>query len=724
MTLTKPYEATFYIGNDSKKTFSFLFDEVSENFIKVVVKRIDGTIYTPTFSVDMELKEVVFGEDEITPTADDIICIYRDTPTIQDTQFNTLQGYNAKALENILSKIVAMIQEMKASGFSTQILQGEPWGLDLIKPDDDGASVQIDYQARVLKKGLYFKMSDGNLQASANGVDFVQMPKSAEVKEFRHRLDADGNVHFEYRVDKDWIAVSTGADVSGIKSQVDKNTADIITINGKLSAVDAQIDANADAILKTREDFASADQAIRDDMNAEDSRLQTQITAQATAITTNKNDIDELGDDVAEIQAKIPESASGTNHLITKQQLLDEEMDIRDDLNGGLSELQTQITAQAAKIETKQDQLTAGDNIIISNNVISATGAGGGAGFDVIVVQELPAEGQKGIIYLLAKDGTAPDVYDEYVWITATQTFELIGTTQVDLSDYATKEDLNAVLPDQTDNAGKFLTTDGTEASWSDKPLVNLSTNPNETLVLLGSDSGSVQAASVILGKQAKLTSEYAGSAVAVGAKAIAGSFATAIGAVAKAEAIRSIQIGYGTNSDTNTFKVGNANGNFEIMSADGTIPAERMSATAGTTGQVLTKTDAGMEWQDATGGELPDNVLVNNASVNGGIAIGLDSSAAQATSVSIGNGAGKNYGSNLYSVAVGASAQAGSLYSTAIGGGAIVSNSYAVQIGKGTNTEHGTVCFGNKNGNFTMMSADGTIPADRIGNLDFGTMD
>lgn len=496
MTLTKPYEATFYIGDNSTKSFSFLFDEVSENFIKVIVKRIDGTIYTPTFSVDMELKEVVFGEDEITPTADDIICIYRDTPTIQDTQFNTLQGYNAKALENILSKIVAMIQEMKASGFSTQILQGEPWGLDLIKPADDGASVQIDYQARVLKKGLYFKMSDGNLQASANGVDFVQMPKSAEVKEFRHRLDSDGNVHFEYRVDKDWIAVSTGAYVSGIKSQVDKNTADIITINGKLSAVDTQIDANADAILKTREDFIAADseihqilnnhaenlstlhndvddlgdqvaeieskipesasatnqlitkedlksidlegyatteyvnareQEIRDDINRADSELQSQITAQASAITANTTSING-------VKAVIPDGTSETNPLINKQQLLAAETDIRKDMNQSDNKLQSQITAQAAKIAGKQDKLAAGDNIIISGNVISATS--GGAGLDFIVVEELPETGQKGVVYLLAKDGEAPDVYDEYVWITATETFELIGSTKVDLSGY------------------------------------------------------------------------------------------------------------------------------------------------------------------------------------------------------------------------------------------------------------------------------------------------
>ena len=206
MTLTKPYEATFQVGDGETKDFPFYFDEVSENFIRVIIKRADGSIYYPTFSVDMELLRVVFGEDEITPTPDDVICIYRDTPAIQDTQFNTLQGYNAKALENILSKIVAMIQEMKANGFSTQILQGEPWSLDLIKPADDGASVQIDYRARVLKKGLYFKMSDGNLLASTDGVNFVQMPKSENIAEFRQKSAARSTPARPWRSWRPWTA--------------------------------------------------------------------------------------------------------------------------------------------------------------------------------------------------------------------------------------------------------------------------------------------------------------------------------------------------------------------------------------------------------------------------------------------------------------------------------------------------------------------------------------
>lgn len=154
--------------------------------------------------------------------------------------------------------------------------------------------------------------------------------------------------------------------------------------NNKLKVVDSAIDGQADAIAKTRNDFEVADQEIRADMNAEDSRLQTQITSQAAQITTNKNDLDELGDDVAEIQAKIPQSASGSNPLITKQQLLDEEMDIRSDLIDIQGELQTQITAQAAEIAGKQDELTAGEGIKIENNVISATGGGGSGSANVI----------------------------------------------------------------------------------------------------------------------------------------------------------------------------------------------------------------------------------------------------------------------------------------------------------------------------------------------------
>lgn len=68
----------------------------------------------------------------------------------------------------------------------------------------------------------------------------------------------------------------------------------------------------------------------------------------------------------------------------------------------------------------------------------------GVTGIDFQIVQALPATGEKGVIYLVSHSGTAPDVYDEYIWITVSGTgqFEKIGTTQIDLSNYMQFSDM------------------------------------------------------------------------------------------------------------------------------------------------------------------------------------------------------------------------------------------------------------------------------------------
>lgn len=216
MTLTTPYSACFYVGDGITKSFPFTFEEVSDNFVKVIVSHIDGTTSIPTYIVDLDLKQVVFGDETPAPTSDDIICIYRQTPTIQDTPFKTLEGYNAKALENILSKIVAMIQEIKSTYFSTQVLQGDPWQLDLLTSADNGATVNIDYVAKKLVKGLYFQINNGNLQVSADGSSYITMPKSTDVAEFRQnqivKEDLTVEYRLQYRVGNTWYNAESNAE--------------------------------------------------------------------------------------------------------------------------------------------------------------------------------------------------------------------------------------------------------------------------------------------------------------------------------------------------------------------------------------------------------------------------------------------------------------------------------------------------------------------------------
>lgn len=61
--------------------------------------------------------------------------------------------------------------------------------------------------------------------------------------------------------------------------------------------------------------------------------------------------------------------------------------------------------------------------------------------FEVKIIQELPTTGEPMVLYLVPKEGEAPDVYLEYIWLATTQTFELIGSTTVDLTDYVKNTD-------------------------------------------------------------------------------------------------------------------------------------------------------------------------------------------------------------------------------------------------------------------------------------------
>jgi hypothetical protein len=152
-------------------------------------------------------------------------------------------------------------------------------------------------------------------------------------------------------------------------------------------------------------------------------------------------------------------------------------------------------------------------------------------------------------------------------------------------------------LPLQTGNAGKFLTTDGTDASWSDKPLVNETNSANAIMVSLHDNQS--YSSSTTIGVWATNGGQYG---TAIGASSAAGEKGVALGATANSKGgTSSIAIGYGastlwtnnaillnasgtsvTNSDANTFKVANTNGNFEMMDANGNLPADRLAPTTG----------------------------------------------------------------------------------------------------------------------------------------------
>lgn len=154
-------------------------------------------------------------------------------------------------------------------------------------------------------------------------------------------------------------------------------------------------------------------------------------------------------------------------------------------------------------------------------------------------------------------------------------------------------------LPDQTGQSGKFLTTDGTDASWSNKPLVNTATRVGYGLTIMGipttsyyglnigRDSTSGSDGSISIGREAKGTGS---SAVSIGdyseapgrssscvgyySKATGGN-SVGLGTYAQATADAAIQLGIGTNSTTNTLQVWT----WQLLNkTTGLIPSDRLA--------------------------------------------------------------------------------------------------------------------------------------------------
>ena len=74
------------------------------------------------------------------------------------------------------------------------------------------------------------------------------------------------------------------------------------------------------------------------------------------------------------------------------------------------------------------------------------------------IVQELPASGDPMVIYMVPKSTSQTNnSYDEYIW-TAAGAWEKIGDTEIDLSDYYTKDETDDLLDDKADKVTNATT--------------------------------------------------------------------------------------------------------------------------------------------------------------------------------------------------------------------------------------------------------------------------
>ena len=162
-------------------------------------------------------------------------------------------------------------------------------------------------------------------------------------------------------------------------------------------------------------------------------------------------------------------------------------------------------------------------------------------------------------------------------------------------------------LPSQTGNSGKFLTTNGTDASWATINAIQNEATGSGSIAIGGAtatlggavsigNTASAASQGVAIGSSANAktngvsigyysTAQAQGVAIGVYSSLSTGAtHSTAVGYYAQAYAKGAIQLGYGTNSTAGTFNVGLTTdgttwNNYTLLGASGTIPAARMAS-------------------------------------------------------------------------------------------------------------------------------------------------
>lgn len=163
----------------------------------------------------------------------------------------------------------------------------------------------------------------------------------------------------------------------------------------------------------------------------------------------------------------------------------------------GLAELVSKIAAKYAtktSIPTKTSDLTNDSTFQTETEVSSAitSAIAGVTQFDYQIVSELPAEGVKGVIYLVANSGAGQNVYDEYIWIVVEGTgrYELFGTKELEVTEYVGEGTYVEIVDGTGALAGKKVVqpTTGTTASLAkaDSALQSV-TSTGSTVVVTGS---------------------------------------------------------------------------------------------------------------------------------------------------------------------------------------------------------------------------------------------
>lgn len=112
-----------------------------------------------------------------------------------------------------------------------------------------------------------------------------------------------------------------------------------------------------------------------------------------------------------------------------------------------LSSYPSDIEMQEAIADALSDYMTESE---VNDAIVEAVKSTSGLHYELVDGNELPETGESNAIYLLSSGRDGDNVYDE--WFYFNGKWELIGTTEVDVSKYWTKEELQIMTKEELED--------------------------------------------------------------------------------------------------------------------------------------------------------------------------------------------------------------------------------------------------------------------------------
>lgn len=303
------------------------------------------TLETEVTAIQGEIEDLDL--ESITAQFEQIDADIEQLQATQSQQGTTLQDYNTRILE---LETTADSQDQAIDALDGRVT-GVTTAVANVAAEQTQLAQDIAGKQDQLTAGANITIQNNVISASGGGgtidIDTTVTPNS------QHAVTSEGIYN----------AIQTAK--TAVETQ---HTTDINRIDGELAGK-----ASTTSVTTLRGDMEDEIERVEGDYQDADTALDTRLTAVETAQTTTEGNVTTLQQDVITLDFQVNTHSTSIRRI--RERVETAESNITQ-LQTNTSTLSGDVSSLQQTVSGKQDKLTAGTNITIQNNVISASGGG------------------------------------------------------------------------------------------------------------------------------------------------------------------------------------------------------------------------------------------------------------------------------------------------------------------------------------------------------------